>query len=155
MKSVSPSVQQSSHSEQRGVLSPLLVLFFGILVVSTSSIFIRFAQKEAASIVIAAYRLFFASIILLPITLIGYRKELFHLKRSQIVLVVLSESFYPFTLQPGFHLWNTPRLPVRWSWFQLSLCGLHCSLHWFCMSGPRVWSLLACWSPWLAGRWLD
>ena len=93
MKSVSPSVQQSSHSEQRGVLSPLLVLFFGILVVSTSSIFIRFAQKEAASIVIAAYRLFFASIILLPITLIGYRKELFHLKRSQIVLVVLSGIF--------------------------------------------------------------
>lgn len=74
-------------------LPPLLVLFFGILIVSTSAIFIRYAQQEAASIVIAAYRLSIASLILFPIALFGYRAELRGLTRRQIVLVVLSGIF--------------------------------------------------------------
>jgi drug/metabolite transporter (DMT)-like permease len=77
-------------------LPPLLVLFFGILIVSTSSVFIRFAQEEAASIVIAAYRLSIAYLILLPIVLTGHREELFHLKRSQIGLILLSGIFLAF-----------------------------------------------------------
>jgi drug/metabolite transporter (DMT)-like permease len=77
-------------------LPPLLVLFFGILIVSTSSIFIRFAQREAASIVIAAYRLALATLILLPVVWFGYREELFHLKRKQGLLVMLSGIFLAF-----------------------------------------------------------
>lgn len=72
---------------------PLLVLAFGILVVSTSSIFIRFAQVEAASIVIAAYRLTLATLILLPLALHGHRRELARLRRPQIVLIALSGGF--------------------------------------------------------------
>ena len=74
-------------------ISPLLVLAFGILVVSTSSIFIRFAQVEAASIVIAAYRLTLATLILLPLALRGHRRELAHLRRPQITLILLSGGF--------------------------------------------------------------
>jgi drug/metabolite transporter (DMT)-like permease len=85
----------NNHQESRR-LPPLLVLFFGILVVSTSSIFIRFAQGEAASIVIAAYRLSIASLILLPIVLTGYRAELHQLKRGQIGLILLSGMFLAF-----------------------------------------------------------
>jgi len=77
-------------------LSPLLVLFFGILVVSTSSIFIRYAQKEASSIVIAAYRLSIATLILLPIALTRYRGELRRLTKKQIILVALSGTFLAF-----------------------------------------------------------
>lgn len=73
--------------------SPLLVLAFGILVVSTSSIFIRFAQVEAASIVIAAYRLTLATLILMPLALRGHRRELAHLRRPQITLIALAGGF--------------------------------------------------------------
>ncbi len=45
---------------------PGLILLVGILAASTSSILIRFAQHEVDSLVIAAYRLSLASIILLP-----------------------------------------------------------------------------------------
>jgi drug/metabolite transporter (DMT)-like permease len=74
-------------------LPPLLVLFVGILVVSTSSIFIRFAQKEAASIIIAAYRLSIATLILIPIVLRGHQSELCDLRRNQVVLIILSGVF--------------------------------------------------------------
>lgn len=77
-------------------IHPLLALFAGILVVSTSSIFIRYAQKEAASIVIAAWRLSLASLILLPIVLVHYRSELFGLRRKQVLLALLSGIFLAF-----------------------------------------------------------
>jgi drug/metabolite transporter (DMT)-like permease len=74
-------------------LPPLLVLFFGVLVVSTSSVFIRYAQQDASSIVIAAYRLGLASLILLPLTLGSYQHELRRLRRSQLGLAALSGVF--------------------------------------------------------------
>jgi drug/metabolite transporter (DMT)-like permease len=77
-------------------LPPLLVLFCGILIVSTSSIFIRFAQKEASSLVIAAYRLSLATLILVPVVWFGYRVELFSLRRKQVGLVLLSGIFLAF-----------------------------------------------------------
>jgi drug/metabolite transporter (DMT)-like permease len=83
--------------------SPLIVLFIGILVVSTASLFIRFAQQEAASIVIAAFRLSIATLILLPIALLKYRKELVHLKPKQGWLIVLSGLF----LSVHFAAWIT------------------------------------------------
>lgn len=77
-------------------MPPLMALLFGILVVSTASILIRFAQKEASSLTIAAYRLVIAALILLPVVLSGYRDELFHLKRGQVLLAVLSGVFLAF-----------------------------------------------------------
>ncbi len=50
-------------------ISPILALVLGILAASTSSVLIRFAQAEAPSIVIAAYRLTIATMILIPINL--------------------------------------------------------------------------------------
>ncbi len=45
---------------------PWLVLLIGILAVSTASLFIRYAQQEAPSPVIAAYRLALATLVLAP-----------------------------------------------------------------------------------------
>jgi len=56
--------------------NPVLASLFGILFVSTASIFIRFAQVEVSSIVIAASRLLIASIILVPIALTRYLDQL-------------------------------------------------------------------------------
>ena len=47
-------------------LSPYLVLLVGIFAISTSSVFIRLAQREASSVTVAAYRMGIASLVLLP-----------------------------------------------------------------------------------------
>jgi drug/metabolite transporter (DMT)-like permease len=65
-------------------------LFFGILAVSTASIFIRFAQANVQSLVIAAYRLTFASLILFPYTLSKNGTELRRLTKSSYALALLS-----------------------------------------------------------------
>ncbi len=57
-------------------IPPLLAISFGILAVSTASIFIRFAQVDAPSLVIAAWRLSLAAIILLPLILFRHRNDL-------------------------------------------------------------------------------
>ncbi len=56
------------QSSQKSPLFAPAVVFFGILAVSTAALFIRNAQQEAPSLVIAAYRLTLASLILLPFT---------------------------------------------------------------------------------------
>ncbi|MGD2162683.1 MAG: DMT family transporter [Anaerolineales bacterium] len=50
-------------------ISPSIAIIFGILAASTSSIFIRFAQTEADSLSIAALRMFFATVLLIPFML--------------------------------------------------------------------------------------
>lgn len=65
----------------------------GILAVSTSSIFIRFAQQDAPSLVVAAYRLTLASLILAPLALTRYRSELRALTRNEMLLGLLSGFF--------------------------------------------------------------
>ena len=74
-------------------ISPFTALFLGILIVSMASVLIRGAQKEASSLVIAAYRLAIASLILLPIVWLGYRDELRRLTRKQVMLAALSGFF--------------------------------------------------------------
>jgi drug/metabolite transporter (DMT)-like permease len=56
----------------------------GMLVVSTAAIAIRFAQKEAPSLSIAAGRLTLASLLLAPIVLSRHRQELRRLNRSEL-----------------------------------------------------------------------
>lgn len=74
-------------------VSPLLALSFAILAVSTSSIFIRFAQQETPSLVIAALRLSFATIVLAPLAIQKRRPEICALKREQVAILVLSGLF--------------------------------------------------------------
>ncbi len=81
------------RNKQPPPVPPLVVILFGILAVSTASIFIRFAQQEAPSLVIAAVRLTLATLILAPFALIRQRKELVNLQRKQLLLALLSGFF--------------------------------------------------------------
>ena len=64
-----------------------------IVAVSTSSIFIRFAQESAPSLVIAALRLTFATLMLAPIVLTQHRQELRNLTRGDLSLGLVSGLF--------------------------------------------------------------
>jgi drug/metabolite transporter (DMT)-like permease len=68
-------MDSSTSSSPRSPYHPILATFAGILFISTASIFIRFAQLEASSIVIAAGRLVIASLILVPLALIRTRQD--------------------------------------------------------------------------------
>lgn len=74
----------------RAPISPQIALIFGILAVSTASIFIRLAQESAHSLVIAAYRLTLASLVLLPYTITQKRTELKALSFRSYGLAILS-----------------------------------------------------------------
>jgi drug/metabolite transporter (DMT)-like permease len=80
-------------SPKRSPVSPVITIFFGILAVSTASIFIRFAQTEASSLVIAAWRLTIASLILIPIAASTHKRELISLTRNELLLALLSGVF--------------------------------------------------------------
>lgn len=81
---------------QKPPVSPILVLGFGILAVSTASILIRMAQGEAPSLVIAAYRLGLATLILAPFGLKRSWIELRGLKRTQLRDLIVSGVFLAF-----------------------------------------------------------
>ena len=80
-------------NEERARLTLPFAIITAILAVSTASIFIRFAQREAPSLVIAALRLTFASLILAPLALTRHRVELRALTRSDLLLGLLSGVF--------------------------------------------------------------
>lgn len=77
----------------RPPVPPFLVLMIGILAASTASILIRNAQEYAPSLVIAAYRLSLATLVLAPVALTRQRKELAGLTRAEIGLGLLSGIF--------------------------------------------------------------
>ena len=79
--------------EDRARITLPFAIVFAILAVSTASIFIRFAQREAPSLVIAALRLTFASLVLAPIALTRHRDELKKLTRGDLLLGSLSGVF--------------------------------------------------------------
>ena len=72
---------------------PLLAIAFALLAVSTASIFIRYAQQDATSLVIAAGRLTVASLVLVPYAWLRHRPELAALTRRQWLLALLSGAF--------------------------------------------------------------
>jgi drug/metabolite transporter (DMT)-like permease len=80
-----------------------VALFTAILAVSTASIFIRFAQQEAPSLVIAALRLTFAGLLLAPLALTRHRGELRALTPKQMILGFISGLF----LAAHFASWIT------------------------------------------------
>jgi drug/metabolite transporter (DMT)-like permease len=67
-----------------------LALLGGVVAISTASIFIRFAQREAPSLVIAAFRLTLATLILLPWLMVRERVALRGMSRDQVGWNVLS-----------------------------------------------------------------
>ncbi len=71
----------------------MVVLFGGILAVSSASIIIKFAQVEVNSIVIAAYRLTIATIILFPYVIIYNLEEIKSIKGRDILLILGSGLF--------------------------------------------------------------
>ena len=81
------------ESPKRPPVPPIIAILFGILAVSTASIFIRFAQKEATSLAIAAWRLTIAAIILVPVAASTHKRELTSLRRSDLLMALLSGFF--------------------------------------------------------------
>ncbi len=80
-----------------------LALLIAILAVSTGSIFVRFAQADAPSLVIAAVRLTFASVAIAPFALLQHRDEIRSLTRREWILAILSGLF----LSVHFAAWIT------------------------------------------------
>lgn len=68
-------------------------LLTAILAVSTSSVFVRFAQTDAPSLVIAALRLTFASLVLAPLVWTRHRVELRGLTNREMALGAISGIF--------------------------------------------------------------
>jgi len=77
----------------RPSMSPFLGIGLGIIVVSTASIAIRYAQGYASSIVIAAWRLTGASLVVIPILLTRERDSLRSLSRRDFGLAMGSGAF--------------------------------------------------------------
>jgi drug/metabolite transporter (DMT)-like permease len=91
------------NNHNRPAIPPLVGLAFAILAVSTSSIFTRYAQESAPSLVIAAYRLGISASLIWPITLIRHRPALRSLTRKQAMLAIVSGIF----LAAHFATWIT------------------------------------------------
>lgn len=80
----------------RPPVPPILAIIVAISAVSTAAIFIRMAQESVPSLVIAAYRLTLASMILAPSALIRHRQNIRSMSRKEIGLAVLSGIFLAF-----------------------------------------------------------
>jgi drug/metabolite transporter (DMT)-like permease len=85
----------------RAMKRPLSVLFLGVLSASFAAVFIRLA--DAPPLVIAAFRLALASLILFPITCRRVLPEIKSLRRGEILLAILAGAF----LALHFGLWIT------------------------------------------------
>ncbi len=70
-----------------------LAITGGVFAVSTAAIFIRYAQQDVPSLVIAAVRLTLASLVLAPVALAHHRAELSSLSRRELGLGLLSGFF--------------------------------------------------------------
>lgn len=77
-------------SNRQPKISPVLALAVGVLAVSTASIFIRYAQSDTSSLVIAAGRMLFATLLMAPFTLSRHYGELKRLARGDLLLALLS-----------------------------------------------------------------
>jgi drug/metabolite transporter (DMT)-like permease len=72
-------------TESHPPISPYAGIAVGMVMVSTAAIAIRFAQREAPSLSIAAWRLTLATLILAPSVLSRHRDEVVRLTRSELV----------------------------------------------------------------------
>lgn len=79
------------------------LLLFGIISVSTAAIMIRFAQRGASSLVISAYRMFFAAVIALVMWAAARSRQRVNFRRRNVLLMLLSGLF----LALHFASWTT------------------------------------------------
>ncbi|HEY3474095.1 MAG TPA: DMT family transporter [Anaerolineales bacterium] len=79
--------------ERRTRIALPFVLLIAILAVSTSAVFVRFAQEDAPSLVIAALRLTCATLLLAPLAWTRHRVELLSLTRRQLALGLVAGLF--------------------------------------------------------------
>jgi drug/metabolite transporter (DMT)-like permease len=85
-------------------LPPALGIALGVVAISTASIFIRYAQAGGApSLTIAALRLVFASLVLLPLAWLRCRRELAALSARELLIGLASGAF----LGAHFATWIT------------------------------------------------
>jgi drug/metabolite transporter (DMT)-like permease len=80
-------------TESHPPISPYAGMAVGVVTVSTAAIAIRFAQREAPSLSIAAWRLMLAMLILAPIVLSHHRDELARLTRSELARATIAGIF--------------------------------------------------------------
>lgn len=93
VKSTSREQVSGQKTNPAAPVSPVLSLSVGVLAASTASIFIRYAQAGAPSLVIAAYRLSIATVILAPFIWLRHRQELLALGKRDFNLALLSGVF--------------------------------------------------------------
>jgi len=72
-------------------VSPALILFIGVSAISTGAIFARLA--DAPALVVAAYRVGLATLILAPVAMVRSRRELMGLSSRDLWMAVLSGFF--------------------------------------------------------------
>ena len=96
-----PWANPMDHVRDRLILP--FALTGAILAVSTASILIRFAQRDAASLTIAALRLVFATLLLAPLGLTRYRTEVRSLRLREVALAASAGLF----LAVHFATWIT------------------------------------------------
>jgi drug/metabolite transporter (DMT)-like permease len=82
-----------THKRRSASISPIAGLLLGVLASSTASIFIRYAQIEAASMAIAALRLSFATLMLTPLVISRYRFSLHSMRPRAVLLSLAAGSF--------------------------------------------------------------
>ncbi|MGA9398646.1 MAG: DMT family transporter [Anaerolineaceae bacterium] len=90
-----PAARTDKKSQPNGRPSvfPQVVVMLGVGATSTAAILIRLAQQGAPSLVIAAYRMVLATLILSPLAIFLHRKELKSLKQGDIRWLALSGFF--------------------------------------------------------------
>lgn len=90
------AVNETMEIKKRPLVNPIIAILFAILAVSTASIFIRYAQQSVSSLVIAAYRLAIATVVLSPFVLTKKKDELKGIHRKGILFALLSGAFLAF-----------------------------------------------------------
>jgi len=93
----------TSSAQHHAPVHPYVPLVVGVLAASSASILVRFAQRDAPSLVIAAYRLTIATLFLLPWVIRRWEEEIATLPKRLIALTLLSGVF----LTAHFATWIT------------------------------------------------
>ena len=86
-------VSTPSDHHETPTLHAYVALAVGVLAVSTGAIFVRYAQQEAPSLAIAAYRMGIAFVVVLIPTWFRHRRELQTLTRRDLALAATSGLF--------------------------------------------------------------
>jgi drug/metabolite transporter (DMT)-like permease len=82
-----------SPEEKPGLISPRLMIAISVLASSSAAILIRFAQQEASSLAVAAWRLGVGTLIMAPFAFANHRDTLRRMTRKEWLLALLSGLF--------------------------------------------------------------